>query len=135
MTTPFAFGDYTLDTFISGIGDVRPVPPNPATRPTPWTSCLVGPDGCGKSILALHLASHYRHLSSQFFPHSPPSIIYVSTDLSHSQAESTWLRFGLDFPKYRIETLRHFYDNHQMPGLSSFDWNTSRVQLPQVMPN
>jgi hypothetical protein len=58
----------------------------------PFVGCIVGPDGTGKSVLALHAAATYRadtlylgnaaQLGSS--KASPPSVIYLSTDLSQS---------------------------------------------------
>lgn len=72
----------------------------------PFVGCIVGPDGTGKSVLALHAAATYLAdtLHSRI-PHdlsdnnaSPPSVIYLSTDLSHAQASTIWRKFGLDRP-------------------------------------
>src|SRR5688572_29710305 len=43
------------------------------------TICLIGPDGTGKSLFALHLASDYWRRTRAAA--KPPRIIYASTDL------------------------------------------------------
>lgn len=60
--------------------------------------CLIGSDGVGKSILAMHLVSKYR---SDFG--SEPFIFYASTDLTHGRAAVSWENFALDYPQDRIE--------------------------------
>lgn len=64
------------------------------------TFCVIGPDGTGKSLLALHLASDYwrrtRLVSAQ-----RPKVIYVSTDLSKERATVVWKAFWLNRPVLR----------------------------------
>lgn len=60
--------------------------------------CLVGPDGTGKSVLALHLASSY---AARTFAGAAPSIFYASTDLSFHKAQEVWNHFGLHQPADR----------------------------------
>lgn len=59
--------------------------------------CIAGPDGTGKSILAMHLASAYRAdtLPIMSDAKSAPKIIYVSTDIGHVKASNAWRSFGL----------------------------------------
>lgn len=61
------------------------------------TICIIGSDGVGKSVLALHMASQYRHDA-----HGSPNVLYASTDLSYGRALTTWSNFALDFPENRI---------------------------------
>src|SRR4051812_19481695 len=61
------------------------------------TMSIIGPNGTGKSALAMHLASRYAADCLPYFPR----IIYISTDLSHEQAATTWSAFGLNFPNVR----------------------------------
>jgi KaiC/GvpD/RAD55 family RecA-like ATPase len=77
--------------------------------------CISGPDGTGKSILGLHLASRYladcyareRWVAVRKFPRDKqivlPRILYVSTDLKFKMAEKMWLNFGLDVPNQRSQ--------------------------------
>ena len=67
------------------------------------TSCIVGPDGVGKSILAMHAASWFQACRPAL--DNPPLVIYVSTDLTFSQAKLTWNAFGLHLPVARCKTL------------------------------
>ncbi len=67
------------------------------------TFCIVGPDGTGKSVLALHLASEYwRRTHTQ---ETGPRIIYASTDLAYERATRIWRRFWLDRPQSRYRRL------------------------------
>jgi KaiC/GvpD/RAD55 family RecA-like ATPase len=68
--------------------------------------CLLGPDGTGKSILALHLACHY--LAENVVSTPQPRVVYFSTDLSHARAYNTWKAFGLIDPKARWDKLPKF---------------------------
>lgn len=75
--------------------------------------CIVGPDGVGKSILALHLAARYawsaQIASSATSDGFKPKIIYVSTDYSSEQADRAWSAFKLGQPKLRRSFLQHAY--------------------------
>lgn len=70
-------------------------------RTRPIVTCIAGPDGVGKSILALSAASLYAAAG-----HEGVRVIYASTDLNFDQAESTWKHFCLGYPKKRRETIR-----------------------------
>jgi KaiC/GvpD/RAD55 family RecA-like ATPase len=64
--------------------------------------CISGPDGTGKSVLGLHLASRYladciEHAGRR----EPPRVLYVSTDLKFKMAAKMWVNFGLDYPNLR----------------------------------
>lgn len=63
--------------------------------------CIMGPNGTGKSILALHLASEYFSRCRGI-----PYVIYVSTDLSFERANRTWETFGLHIPHKRQAAFR-----------------------------
>lgn len=90
--------------------------------------CVIGADGVGKSLLALHLASKYRSDTTNIMkalavaqdcatrdecevcPHVPqtssdvkPFIVYASTDLSYGRALRTWESFALQYPDVRVE--------------------------------
>lgn len=70
--------------------------------------CLIGPDGTGKSVLAMHLASNYASQATDSEDKtSQTRILYVSTDLSYARAKATWENFALDDPKGRIEAVRN----------------------------
>ncbi len=64
---------------------------------------ILGPDGTGKSVLALHLASRYHFDCSKEIGSDShrPLVIYVSSDLQYDAALQVWVRFGLDYPGTR----------------------------------
>src|SRR5687768_8131983 len=81
-------------------------------RGVPTTSvCIVGPTGTGKSIFALHLASTYltdcraekERANKKGKDLSLPTVLYVSTDLTHNMAQRAWSNFALDRPGRRRE--------------------------------
>ena len=72
---------------------------------------IIGPDGSGKSILALHLASKYL-LENKDNGKISPHVIYVSTDLSYDQARKTWKDFGLDEPDRRGRAIKTAYKEY-----------------------
>jgi KaiC/GvpD/RAD55 family RecA-like ATPase len=63
----------------------------------PTSMSLIGPDGSGKSVLALHLASRYFADNDD-----RARVIYVSTDLSYSRAQQVWSNFALDRATQRL---------------------------------
>lgn len=67
--------------------------------------CIIGPDGTGKSVLALHLASHYASRASE-----DTRLLYASTDLSIGKARTIWSNFALDRPSDRIDGLEQILD-------------------------
>lgn len=78
----------------------------------PTTSvCIAGPTGTGKSIFALHLASTYsadcraekKKAKKSGRDISLPTVLYVSTDLTHNMAQRAWFNFALDRPARRRE--------------------------------
>lgn len=81
--------------------DLRGYPLRPAwenEHPEGTTVCVIGPDGTGKSLLALHLVSDYARRTAD---QERPRIIYASTDLSVERARAIWKSFWLDVPHYR----------------------------------
>lgn len=63
--------------------------------------CVMGPDGTGKSVFALHLASQY--LADCLYEREDggvelPKIYYISTDLNHDKADRIWNNFALGRP-------------------------------------
>lgn len=98
-----------------------------------WTAAIQGPDGCGKSLLGLHLASHYWH-SHRTSSTPRPSIIYVSTDLSFHQANSQWEGFGLDQPALRNEQITGHYLLHRERTQIRPGTRTSDVTLQPLDP-
>ena len=70
---------------------------------------IMGTDGTGKSVLSLHLASHYASISEAVFrtgksrgKKSPsPKILYLSSDLKFMGARRIWRNFRLCCPRSR----------------------------------
>jgi KaiC/GvpD/RAD55 family RecA-like ATPase len=63
--------------------------------------CLIGPDGTGKSVFSMHLASQYLWDCRQTVSSgtgSIPKVIYVSTDLRYEMAERMFAAFHLSRP-------------------------------------
>lgn len=60
---------------------------------------LLGPDGTGKSVLALHLVS--RYYADSYAAEGAPTILYISTDLRFEKAKSIWQNFALGIPYER----------------------------------
>ena len=71
--------------------------------------CLAGPDGTGKSVISLHLASQYLAdcledcATGSTYPHL--KVLYISTDLTYQMALKGWYHFGLNQPCKRREPL------------------------------
>ncbi|MBV9924344.1 MAG: hypothetical protein JOZ96_04820 [Acidobacteria bacterium] len=68
--------------------------------------CLKGPDGTGKSVLALHLAARYMADCGEEYGAKAkklPKVLYISTDLTHSMAQTVWDNFDLRRPTRRGE--------------------------------
>ena len=63
--------------------------------------CIIGPEGTGKSILALHLASYYLADCIGDSNDTDTKILYISTDLTFSRAERVWYSFDLSRPGAR----------------------------------
>jgi hypothetical protein len=99
---PIRFGIPSLDELIE-------IPATTARKPRlgATTATLIGPDGCGKSVLALHLASRYAadcfsriRLSGQPAARLP-LVLYVSSDFEVSGAQQVWKNFELGSPNRR----------------------------------
>lgn len=58
--------------------------------------CIIGPDGVGKSVFAMHLASRYCAENQK--DEIRPSVFYISTDLNHEIANEMWKNFALNLP-------------------------------------
>lgn len=67
----------------------------------PFVGCIVGPDGVGKSILALSAASYYAAVPNA----GQRRVIYASTDFHYRQAKQTWELFALNHPAKRSQRL------------------------------
>jgi KaiC/GvpD/RAD55 family RecA-like ATPase len=68
---------------------------------------ILGPDGTGKSVLALHLASRYAADCDRAIQKAGvgsdqhPRVLYISSDLRHESAEKVWDNFELCAPNKR----------------------------------
>jgi KaiC/GvpD/RAD55 family RecA-like ATPase len=68
---------------------------------------IVGPDGTGKSVFALHIASAYHAFlryaqdRSDTNDQCAPLVFYVSSDLKYDAALRAWQNFYLDYPWQR----------------------------------
>jgi KaiC len=89
--------DHLVDPMKIGYGVVNKT----SKKIRPIAACIAGPDGVGKSILALSAASTYAAANK-----TAARVIYASTDLNHDQAESTWEHFQLHSPQARRNLLR-----------------------------
>jgi hypothetical protein len=78
-------------------------------RTTATSFCIVGPDGAGKSVLAMHLASRYLAdcVAGGDGEMALPHVFYVSSDLSHPVAETVWRNFALHAPNARAIPFQH----------------------------
>lgn len=65
---------------------------------TSTSIAISGPEGTGKSVFALHLASRYFAQCRK--AGSRASVFYVSTDLNFEMALQMWKNFRLDEPKF-----------------------------------
>lgn len=67
---------------------------------------LLGPDGTGKSIFALHLVSAYRTTPLEEEKTDDPIVLYVSTDMEYDRAKTLWKSFALGIPSKRAVPFR-----------------------------
>ena len=82
--------------------------------------CIAGPDGTGKSVLAMHFASRYiadcHHFISGSEGQPKPLAFYVSSDLSYAKADAMWKNFRLDSPNARqIPFRREHVSDERLP--------------------
>lgn len=76
-------------------------------RSTTTSFCIVGPDGAGKSVLAMHLASRYLADCAASDAAQRPHVFYISSDLTFPVAQTMWLNFGLHAPNARLIPFQH----------------------------
>lgn len=109
------------------------------------TMAIIGSDGTGKSVLAMHLAAYYLFdRLNQFAGESLPfRVIYTSTDLSFPRAQTTWQNFALGYPDSRIDnpfdiTTREkrfkVCENSNGSERTLSDEATRKLQLMQIRP-
>ena len=90
---------------------------------------ILGPDGSGKSVLALHLASTYLAdcrrflLDPEFRRENEPAkflplVLYISSDLRHSSAQRVWKNFALEAPSTRQVPFEQIWESMVRAGLS-----------------
>ncbi|HXQ68850.1 MAG TPA: ATPase domain-containing protein, partial [Pyrinomonadaceae bacterium] len=94
----------------------------PKGLPITSSICLAGPDGTGKSILSLHLASRYltdclldciKRTQPARCPN--PRVLYISTDLTYKMALKGWRDFGLDKQLVRRDPLLELKKGRKAP--------------------
>ena len=74
--------------------------------------CILGPDGTGKSLLAMHLAS--RYVADSYVDGDPSvRVLYISTDLRSKMAQDIWECFYLDFPTARTVPFEEKVDSYK----------------------
>lgn len=73
---------------------------------TETSLAMVGKDGTGKSVFALHLASMYHamhyYTGETSTATTPPLVFYVSSDFRYGAARKVWHNFALDYPWQRF---------------------------------
>jgi KaiC/GvpD/RAD55 family RecA-like ATPase len=117
---PLPFGIPALDELLgyAGFGDKakqdRQRDDSTACLTSATSLAIVGQDGTGKSVFALHLASNYlanvAYRDRAGFDLSKvryPTVLYVSSDLSHAGAQKVWGNFGLHTPWLRYTPFLH----------------------------
>jgi KaiC/GvpD/RAD55 family RecA-like ATPase len=92
---------------------------------------LLGPDGSGKTVLALHVASQYRAFCASKLPEGTalPIIVYVSSDLQFESARTVWDNFELDEPNGRQIPFQRMPEE-----IRRREQNTLRIALLQLVP-
>src|SRR5258707_995865 len=95
--THITFGIPSLDELIGTIAEpgfrVPSEREHSATLSSSSSFCIIGPDGAGKSVLALHLVSTFAAAVRRVSDTS--KVLYVSTDLTYGMADSIWQNFAL----------------------------------------
>lgn len=117
-TQSLRFGIPSLDQLLAPDPSIMPIRSDVAT-----SISIAGSDGSGKSILALHLASHYAATTP-----SETKVIYVSTDLPSSAAQLSWFQFALHSPSHRIHQVPFLRDAPSHGG--DFDRDVSILLQP-----
>jgi len=84
---------------------------------------ILGPDGTGKSVLALHLVSTYAAHTKAY-----PCILYLSTDLRYDKAEKIWNNFALGRPSQRDIPFERTEEETERKSL------TTEVQFNRLRP-
>lgn len=106
------------DSHAPGIGLHSPT--KKGSRQDAISVCLIGIDGVGKSILAMHMASRYRADVNECIGNTGfnPAVLYASTDLTYGRADVSWRSFGLNYPGHRIDDpfdIQHVLDRFSTP--------------------
>jgi hypothetical protein len=148
MTWQFRFGVHWLDKFTGADATLSEF-----LTSEPSTLAIVGPDGCGKSILALHLLSTFVRdaLTSQCASLDAlfkiqqsdvkrmlvkPLVFYASTDFSYAQAKDAWQSFGLDYPFRReIEICKRYQLRRLSEVEEKCDLWLDPVDLTRLLPS
>src|SRR5215207_6559819 len=94
-----SFGIPSLDQLFSSHDMQRSSGASKSLR-LPTSVCMAGPSG-GKSVLGMHLATHYYADCAVLTPWEQglrPTVIHVFTDPSAAQAKEIWKSFALHRP-------------------------------------
>ncbi len=92
--------------------------------------CIIGPDGTGKSVLALHLASHYAAMTAS----ASTRVFYASTDLADAKARGIWESFALDRPYERQVELEKVLHRGRARARKPPEQDSIRIQLDRYHP-
>jgi len=100
------------------------------------TVSVIGSDGTGKSILAMHLAAKYLadRLGTKKRRDQKFRVIYASTDLSISRARATWENFDLGFPESRIENPFDFAKRERRAKKGDGEAWGIKIELSPMLP-
>ncbi len=94
--------------------------------------CIIGPDGTGKSVFGLHLASQYLAdcLDEGRNRKTLPKIYYISTDLNFAKALTMWENFALNWPFRR----KIPFEPAKYRSSDEFFKNTTKIELSHFSP-
>jgi KaiC/GvpD/RAD55 family RecA-like ATPase len=102
--------------------------------------CIIGPDGTGKSVLALHLAAQYvitaggADVSGSGSGWNDVRVFYVSTDLSYAKAQTIWESFVLGDPTARQTRLKEILPQGRARARKPPESVKLRIQLDRYTP-
>lgn len=77
--------------------EISPDAPNAEKESFTTSLCIIGPNGTGKSIFGLHMASKYL-ADCKAAKEKLPAVLYVSTDFTFNMAQRVWSDFALNYP-------------------------------------
>ncbi|HEX4133144.1 MAG TPA: ATPase domain-containing protein [Bryobacteraceae bacterium] len=104
---------------------------------------ILGPDGVGKSVFALHLASRYladciAYRRNHGLDGRLPLVLYVSSDFRHDRAQQVWTAFKLGYPNSRqipFERTPHALERMILATVGSpCEVDISKIRLEHLLP-